>query len=209
MARKIMAAVCIAVVLAALVNFMTLWTESVRLGGTALKGDHSDGHFYLSDHGVKTEVTEEVWRHSRWHSLSVAVTHPLGMLAMACLLFQYIFPALMFRGPKADIAATEVGVRERGPALATTRCGGRIGAVNMSTPLLKVVIYRQGLWLKPIFTAPFAIPTAQIRRVAERGGWPWEKIEISHDSTQFASPVLLFYRGDRAMITRLKELVTV
>ena len=67
----------------ALVNFGAFVLGSLILGGDALNAPHPDGHFFLSDHGRLTEVSEGVWRYSRVHALSLFVTHPLGILSVA------------------------------------------------------------------------------------------------------------------------------
>ena len=65
---------------AAVINFATFWVASLCLGGDALHGKIDDGHHYLSLKGRYTEVSESVWHYSRIHTISVFVTHPLGIL---------------------------------------------------------------------------------------------------------------------------------
>src|SRR5262245_4069370 len=64
----------------ALVNFGAFAVSTFVLGGDALSGKQEDGHFYVSHKGNYTEVSEAAWRYSLAQSLSVFVTHPLGML---------------------------------------------------------------------------------------------------------------------------------
>jgi hypothetical protein len=63
-----------------IVNFAIFWFAALYLGGDAISGKVVDGHFFLSNHGHLTEVSQSVFTYSRWHVLSVFVTHPLGML---------------------------------------------------------------------------------------------------------------------------------
>jgi hypothetical protein len=208
MAKKALGIASLLVVLVGIVNFITFYSESLRLGGDAMSGHQADGRFYLSNHGVPKEVTEEAWRHSLWHSRTVFVTHPLAMLAMVYLAFQFILPAMVYRGARAAIASTERRVREFGPALRSKRCAGRIGKVNFGGPLLRVVIYSRGVWIKPIFMAPIGVPSTQVTGVVERTGWMSKIIEISHSSTQVPSPILLFCGGDSAMAASLRAMVS-
>jgi len=55
----------------ALVNFVSFFAGCLYLGGDALNGKIEDGHFYLSNHGKLTEVSEGVYRYSQLHALSV------------------------------------------------------------------------------------------------------------------------------------------
>jgi hypothetical protein len=204
--RKALLIACIAVTLVACINFFSYLAECERVGGSPISSAHSDGRFYVSEHGRTTEVDETTWHRMRWHSRSLAVTHPLAGLAMVYLLSQYIFPASMFRGPRADISATEQRVRAHGPVLWGKRCGGRIGKINISPPLLRLAVYRNGLWIKPAFITPFAIPSAQLTGVEVRGDWMSKWIEVAHTSTQVASPIRL-YSSDAAMPAHLRSLL--
>ena len=62
-------------------NFFVFFVESLRLGGDALNGYRQDGHWFLGAHGQYREVTEYVWNWSRFHAMSLFVTHPLAILA--------------------------------------------------------------------------------------------------------------------------------
>jgi len=65
----------------AMLNFAAFWLLALHLGGDALNGRESAGHFYLMSHGAYTEVSEGVFDYSRWHARSLFVTHPLGAMA--------------------------------------------------------------------------------------------------------------------------------
>ena len=63
-------------------NFTTFFIIGLALGGSALNGKVEQGHYYLGDHGKMTEVSEQVWNYSYCHSVSVFITHPLGIGSM-------------------------------------------------------------------------------------------------------------------------------
>ena len=67
----------------ALVNFFAFVVVALALGGDALNGKAVDGVYYLSNHGKLTEVSRGVWNYSYWHTISIFITHPLGILTMA------------------------------------------------------------------------------------------------------------------------------
>jgi hypothetical protein len=54
----------------AVVNFVVYEIHSQSLGGDALRGYVSNGHYYLCGRRYCTEVAEAVWRHTYWHELS-------------------------------------------------------------------------------------------------------------------------------------------
>jgi hypothetical protein len=64
----------------AVVNFLAFGIAAVSLGGDALNGKAEGGHYYLAHRGNLTEVSESVWTYSRIHSISVIITHVLGIL---------------------------------------------------------------------------------------------------------------------------------
>jgi hypothetical protein len=64
----------------AIVNFLIYWHVAVAIGGDALAGRATDGRYYLSSHGRRTEVSESLYRYSYAHTISTWITQPLGLL---------------------------------------------------------------------------------------------------------------------------------
>jgi hypothetical protein len=64
----------------ALVNFVSFVCIAQWIGGDALNGYTAGGHYFLSNHGKLTEVSGTVFEYSRWHALSMFVTHPAALL---------------------------------------------------------------------------------------------------------------------------------
>jgi len=77
-----------AIILIAMLNFIAFWYGALILGGDAVNGKEEGGRFFLGSHGKYTEVTEGVYRYSRFHVLSLWVTHSLGMVAGFILLWR-------------------------------------------------------------------------------------------------------------------------
>jgi len=65
----------------AIVNFVVFVAIAVPLGGDALNGMARDGHYYLMQHGIYTEVSRPVFIYSTIHTLSLFVTTPIGVVA--------------------------------------------------------------------------------------------------------------------------------
>ena len=70
-----------ATLLIAMLNFFAFWYGALILGGDAFNGKEDGGRFFVGMHGKYTEVTEGVYRYSRFHFLSLLVTHSSGMIA--------------------------------------------------------------------------------------------------------------------------------
>lgn len=66
-------------------NFAIFFVVSLLIGGDAWNGHVVDGRYFLRSHGQLTEVNAAVFSYSRWHVISLFVTHPLGMIAAAVL----------------------------------------------------------------------------------------------------------------------------
>jgi hypothetical protein len=77
-----------AITLIAVLNFCAFWYSALILGGDAGNGKKDGGRFFVGAHGKYTEVTEWVYRYSRFHCLSLLVTHSLGMVAGLILLWR-------------------------------------------------------------------------------------------------------------------------
>jgi len=71
-----------------MLNFFAFWYGALILGGDAFNGKEDGGRFFIGEHGKYTEVTEGVYKYSRFHVLSLWVTHPLGMVAGLILLWR-------------------------------------------------------------------------------------------------------------------------
>jgi hypothetical protein len=73
------------VIIVGIINFIWFAFESSLLGGDALNGFVKDGRYYLSNHGIYTEVTKTIWYYSKLHAESLFITHPLAILGLAYL----------------------------------------------------------------------------------------------------------------------------
>jgi hypothetical protein len=67
-------------------NFAVFWIVAVCIGGDAISGKVENGRYYVANHGRYTEVSREVWTYSKFHSSSVWITHPIGILGGAGLI---------------------------------------------------------------------------------------------------------------------------
>lgn len=64
-----------------ILNFFVFWFAALYLGGDALSGRVLNGHYFLSNHGHLHEVSARVFAYSKWHTLTVLVTHPVAILS--------------------------------------------------------------------------------------------------------------------------------
>lgn len=74
-----------AIGMVALINFASFVIIAQYIGGDAVNGHPSGGHYFLASHGRLTEVSRAVFEYSRWHTISLFVTHSLAFLALAFL----------------------------------------------------------------------------------------------------------------------------
>jgi hypothetical protein len=139
--------------------------------------------------------------------ISIGITHPLAMAAMAYLLFRHIFPAFLYRAPAAAVARAVQEVRASGSLLAATRCGGSVGWLNARGPLIRAEVYPGGLVIKMIMLAPFAILKHEIAAIEAKKVFLGTIIEIRHLSAQAASPIQLACGGDTAFYAALDTLM--
>lgn len=63
------------------VNFFAFAFIASRIGGDALNGEMLHGRYYVRNHAQLTEVSRQVFAYSKWHAMSLMVTHPLGIAA--------------------------------------------------------------------------------------------------------------------------------
>ena len=64
-------------------NFVAAFAIDVLIGGDAANGKIGNGRYFLSNHGVFTEVSRAIFEYSLWHWRSVFVTLPLAIVGGA------------------------------------------------------------------------------------------------------------------------------
>ena len=69
----------------AFVNFAAFAVVAARLGGDAVSGKVESGRYYLSSHGVRTEVSRAVYNYSLVHTVSTWITHGLALVGVLSL----------------------------------------------------------------------------------------------------------------------------
>ncbi len=68
----------------AIVNFAAFIIINICIGGDAINGHVTDGHYYLGSHGRYTEVSRAVWTYSYYHTVSMWITH-LSVFILAAI----------------------------------------------------------------------------------------------------------------------------
>jgi hypothetical protein len=73
--------VCRIILVVAIINFAVFFVIAILLGGDAINGNETAGHYYLANHGTLTEVSYPIFIYSKIHTTSLFITHPLAMIA--------------------------------------------------------------------------------------------------------------------------------
>jgi hypothetical protein len=79
--RKSLHALCMIIGIVGLINFVIFVVIALVIGGDAISGHETAGHYYLANHGKLTEVSRMVFVYSKIHSTSLFITHPLALIA--------------------------------------------------------------------------------------------------------------------------------
>lgn len=203
--KKPIKALCLLAIAAGAINFLTFMVGNQRLGGSAQNGYEADGQYYVADHGNITEVAEDDWQANLLQSRSLAITHPLMLGAMFILLTQEEFPKKMFRGqPEARDHKAEK-VLSAGTPKATFSCGGAIGSLPFSGPILKVSVYSAGIYCKPMFMPSFGLLASEITSIDLPTPTHPKAVKIVHRSPEVANPLVLHCAHNKAAVSALTE----
>jgi hypothetical protein len=177
--RLVFSLACIAVAIGFL-NFVWFFSESSTIGD-ASRGVVRDGHYFLVHAGVATEVSRDAYEWSAFHGASIFVTHPLAMLGGAYFLFTVAFPGMIggYRGPDRQRRVDRI--ESSGEQLAAVTTGGRIGALRLTRPLVRLDVRPGGVVIKPFAMPPIGIEASEIRGVSD-GRLPLtgSSVEIEH-----------------------------
>ncbi len=79
-------------------NMLACGIVASVLGGDAISGHESAGHYFLGDHGRFTEVSKLIFELSRLHVLSTLISLPFALIGWLLLFFNY---------SQVDLAAQE------------------------------------------------------------------------------------------------------
>jgi hypothetical protein len=197
--------IALAAVVIGFANFFWFMIESTRLGGDALNGFVRDGHYFVTSHGSATEVDRATYEWSRFHAVSVFVTHPLALVGMGYLLLRVVFPLFITSGGAREARPRVELVKASGEMIAGAQCGGRVGDLSASS--FDILVYPAGLIVRPMFMAPLAILVSEVRavvpgtRVLFRRG-----IKIDHDSPVVATPVVVFLARNHPVIAAIEHI---
>jgi hypothetical protein len=139
-------------------------------------------------------------------ALSIFITHPLGLLAGAYLLFVWIFPRAIGRmGP--DTAQRVEQVRASGPELASTWCSAQVGRLRFRGPLLGVAVHPAGIVFRPILMPARAILAPEIRAVEYQRGVLNRTLAIVHTGPDIGAPVRLHIGEDSPTAQAIRSLL--
>jgi hypothetical protein len=207
--NRILPILAVAAFVIGFANFSWFFFESVNQSGDALNGFVRDGHYFVVSHGSATEVSKATWDWSRFHALSVFVTHPLAILAAGYLAFSRALPTMMAgRSSPESQARRAAWIRAAGPILAFGRCGGLVGAVRYSGPLLMISVAAAGFIVKPTFMSERSVLTSEIRSIAARRGilgLGW-RVVVDHEGVDSSSPLVIYVRPEHPVAQAIRDL---
>jgi len=132
--------------------------------------------------------------------VSVAVSHPLAIVAMAYLWFGLVMPAKLGRDVRRVLPPP-------GPDLATYRCVGRIGTLRLFRGQVTVTVYEDRLTLRPKFMGDYVIHGSDIRAITDEDR-SWRQLVIEHAAPgSGSSPVVLYRLPDdiSQLISRIRR----
>jgi len=123
--------------------------------------------------------------------IPILISHPLAMLAMAYLLFQFIFPRMLYPSSPHNTSEGIDKVHLSGTELATGLCGGSIGMLHFRGPLIRVRVFPGGLLIKPLLMPAAPILREEITVIQEKQQLLTSMIELIHTSKSIHSPLRL------------------
>lgn len=181
-----------AVIVLGFANVLVFVSVSAALGGDALNGRVTDGHYYVASHGTYTEVSQAAWTASRIHAVVTMLSWPLVVLSMAFLLFRFVLP--FFTSGKAPGQASErvAALRASGGVLWQGWPGGVAGSLNATVGMLGAEVYPGGIVVTPRFMPASAIRADEIRSVRLGRRIVTATIEVEHAGIDVTSPLILY-----------------
>jgi hypothetical protein len=188
----------------AIVNFVWVIVE-VQSIGDALSGHQSSGHYFVANKPGYTEVSQATWNWLRFHSMSMFVTHPVGLVGGAWYKFARDWPGrISGNASPAEMSARIRQVRESGPVLAMVSTSARFGRIWL--PRVHVTVHPGGIIVKPL-TSEHSILADEIDRAIPRRFLRFERVEIWHARVDFISPLIISAKSDSQIVEAIQGLV--
>jgi hypothetical protein len=184
------------------INLVWTLSLSAEYGGSALDGGVRNGHYYLAQHGIYTQVNQALWEQLRLHELAFRFGAPVAFLCFAYLLFLLAFPTVMGLRQGERVNERVQAVRASGLRLAAKTCAGAVGRVGLGGPFLSIEVFPGGLTVRLIFQEPIAIRRDEVRKIFPELG----RYVIAHSSPDIASPVILSFVKGTALAEALEQL---
>ena len=78
--------ICLSLFVVALLNFGISSVVYHAIGGDAVKGKQENGRYYVATGSEHTEVSRTVYTYSLYHTISMWLTHVVGIAAMLVLM---------------------------------------------------------------------------------------------------------------------------
>lgn len=199
--------VATAVIVIGVANFVIFAAESLALGGDALNGHATGGHYYLASHGKLTEVSQAVWTLNRIQAIVTLVSSPFVLIYLALLNF-YIVPSSMVGKAPEHAADRVAAIRASGAPLWRQRSGYPTAGRNTTVGVFDAAVYRAGIVVKLGFRRPSAIRADEIHSVRFGRRSLASMIEIEHAGLDVTSPLVLYGRQDSAQAVAILSLVS-
>jgi hypothetical protein len=188
-------------------NFLWFMAESSTIGDAG-RGFIRDGHYYLVNAGVATEVSKAAWDWSVLHGRSILLTHPLALVGAAYLGFTVAFPAMLGVRPDPTLPARLARIVASGPRSATARMGARLGGVQLTRPLVRVDVHPRGIILAPFGLGQFGIDAADLIAVAKEQSFArGTRFRIEHDQAGTPDRIELYVDEDSPVLVAIRGLV--
>ena len=199
--RAIMVSLAALITILWAVNFLWTLSLSAQYGGGALNGVVRDGHYYLSQHGSYTEVSQAIWERIRLHEIGLWLGVPLVVVSFGYLLFTVAFPATMGLRQGATVKERVREVRASGERLAAKICAGSIAGVRLGGPFIFIEVFPAGLTARVLFNQSIAILKEELRSIRTLR---WRRYEITYSSPDLLnSPIILALSQDSELASAL------
>lgn len=206
--RRWLSWLAVAVVVLGFVNFFWFMAASSALGGDALNGHVTDGHYYVASHGTYTEVSESAWTANRIHAMITMASWPIVILTM--VLYQYLlrFPSKLVGGAPGDSADRVARIRSSGSPVWSGTIRADAGGFNPTVGLLDAAVHPGGLIVRPKLAAPSAVLADEIDSVQLGRRLVAPTIEIDHAGVDLVSPLVLYADANSAPVQAIQWLAS-
>ena len=192
------------VFLLASLNLIWFFLDVGQFGGGALAGTVQDGHYFLRNHAVLTEVDRATWEWMRFHESSVFFGYGLTAVVVLLISLRRRWQWIVGGPARSEVERRILQTERSGPVLLRSTPAMRVASAELGSGDVRLNFYPGGMIIELRGVEGRAILRRDVRGIEEDTSDPAGPIVITHRAPDVGSPLVVMTRGDSTLVAAIR-----